>query len=72
MTTNQLIQRGFELLISLATMTGVGALKDMSKSINELNVKIGVMVEKTDGLQKAVDNHGERLRLIEMVKIKNK
>lgn len=55
-------------LLTFYINTGVGSLDKLSSSVNELNVKIGVMVERTDTLQKEVKDHSERLRMIEIKK----
>lgn len=68
MTLNRFFQWGFELLIVGSVVVGVDALKDLSKSINELNVKIGVVIERTDGQQKRLDNHEERIHVLETKK----
>ena len=68
MTLNRFFQWGFELLIVGSAVVGVDSLKDLSKSINELNVKIGVVIERTDGQQKRLDNHEERIHVLETKK----
>lgn len=66
MTINKFIQWGFEALLLLLLSLGVGALKDVSHSVNELNVKIGVIVEKQGTQQLKIEDHESRLRYIEM------
>lgn len=61
-----IFQRGLELLLFGSISMGVAALKDVSTSINELNVKIGVMVERTDGMQKRLDIQDDRIHLLEL------
>lgn len=63
---NTIFQRGLELLLFGSISMGVAALKDVSTSINELNVKIGVMVERTDGMQKRLDIQDDRIHLLEL------
>lgn len=55
-------------LLTFYINTGVGSLDKLSSSVNELNVKIGVMVERTDTLQKEVKDHSDRIRMIEIKK----
>ena len=63
---NTIFQRGLEILLFGSISMGVAALKDVSTSINELNVKIGVMVERTDGMQKRLDIQDDRIHLLEL------
>lgn len=57
------------LLIGSIT-SGVSTLKELSGSVNELNLKIGIMVERTDGMQKKIDDHEDRLKYVERSKQK--
>lgn len=56
------------ILLTFYINTGVSSLDKLSTSVNELNVKIGVMVERTDTLQKEVKDHSDRIRMIEIKK----
>jgi hypothetical protein len=40
-------------------------LKDMSTSIQQLNEKVAVIIEKIASHEKAIDDHGERIRDLE-------
>lgn len=55
-------------LLTFYINTGVGSLDKLSSSVNELNVKIGVVIERTDTLQKEVKDHSDRIRMIEIKK----
>lgn len=55
-------------LLTFYINTGVGSLDKLSTSVNELNVKIGVVIERTDTLQKEVKDHSDRIRMIEIKK----
>lgn len=58
------------IILVASVSAGVASLKDLSGSVNELNLKIGIMVERTDGMQKKIEDHEDRLRFVE--KPKNK
>ena len=63
---NKLIWYVLGSVLTLVLSSGVGSLKELSSSVNELNVKIGVIVERTENLQKRVETYEDRLREIEI------
>ncbi len=55
-------------LLIFVVSSGVSNLEKLSSSVNELNLKIGIMVERTDGMQKKIDDHEDRLKYVERTK----
>lgn len=45
-----------------------GTLKEVSKSMDELNTRVAVVIEKTLVHEKTIDNHAERIRSLEIEK----
>jgi hypothetical protein len=56
---------GFEALIIGAIWLGVTALQDISKSVNDLNTKLAVALERTDVHQRAIIEHENRIQALE-------
>jgi len=55
------------LLVGSVTM-GVNTLEKLSNSVNDLNYKIGIVIERTDIQQKKIEDHEDRLRSVEKIK----
>lgn len=52
---NRFFQWGFEILMIGAAALVVESLRDVSKSISELNAKVGVVLERTDNQSKQIE-----------------
>lgn len=52
-------------LLGLITV-GVYLLYDMKKSVEVLNVQVAVVIEKASRSEQVLNQHDERLRLLEM------
>jgi hypothetical protein len=63
---NRLIQWGFEGLAVGAICLGVSVLSDISKSVNDINAKIVLVIERTDVHTKMLESHESRLRDLEI------
>lgn len=55
------------LLVGSVTM-GVHTLEKLSQSVNDLNFKIGIVIERTDIQEKKIEDHEDRLRSVEKTK----
>lgn len=66
MTFREFVSWGFQGLIGLFIMYGVTMLGDLTKSVNELNKNVAVIVEKNLWHEKLLENHNARLRTLEV------
>lgn len=55
------------LLVGSVTM-GVNTLEKLSQSVNDLNFKIGIVIERTDIQEKKIEDHEDRIRSVEKSK----
>ena len=61
----QFVQWGFYGMISGCILYAVKILSDLEKSVESLNLKVGVIIEKTSQHEKQIDMHDNRLRRLE-------
>jgi hypothetical protein len=59
------MQWAFEGIIAGGIIYGVGILGGLKKSIEELNIKMALVIERMTHHEKAIDKHDERLAKIE-------
>lgn len=62
---NEIIQYGFYSLISFIAAYGVTVLASMRTSIDALNIKIAVVIERSDQHDKILEKHDSRLEKLE-------
>lgn len=62
---NEMVQYGFYALMSLVATYGVSVLASMRGSIDTLNVKIAIVIERSDQHDKILDKHDTRLSKLE-------
>lgn len=65
MEFNQFIQWAFYGFISFGAYTAVNTLGQLKDSVNELNEKLAVVLEKTAWHEKQIMDHGDRLKTVE-------
>lgn len=62
---NEMIQYAFYALMSGVATYGVAVLSSMRTSIDTLNVKIAIVIERSDQHDKRLDKHDNRLEKLE-------
>lgn len=65
MTFREFTSWAFQGLVGLCIMYGVSLIQDLTKSVNDLNKNVAVMVEKNQWHEKILENHAVRLRTLE-------
>jgi hypothetical protein len=61
MDLNHLIEYGFMALVSGTLTFAVTFLRRISESITKLNIQVGVLLERSDGHTRILDNHERRI-----------
>lgn len=62
---NEMIQYGFYGLMSFVATWGVAVLSNMKTSIDTLNIKLAIVIERSDHHDKMLDRHDTRLSKLE-------
>lgn len=62
---NELIQYGFYGLMSFVATYGVAVLSSMKNSVDTLNVKIAIVIERSDQHDKILEKHDNRINKLE-------
>jgi hypothetical protein len=65
MPIENLVQMIFQIAVTSVSGIGIKFLYDLKKSINELNVKVAVVIEKVSNHEKQIDEHAERISSLE-------
>lgn len=59
------IDRSFWALLTAAAVYGASQLKTVSESVEKLNIKMGVIIEKISNAEKRLDTQDRRMERIE-------
>lgn len=62
---NEYADRLFMALISMVSIYVASSLRDLSQSVNELNLKLSLYMLKSETQERIADDHEARLRIIE-------
>lgn len=62
----QMIEWGFKAVVSGGVIYGVRVISNLQKSIETLNIKVAVVVERTATHKEALIRHDERIKLLEI------
>lgn len=65
LTFGSIIDRVFWSLLTSSVLYATSQLHFMGQSIEDLNVKVGVMIEKISNAEKRADNFERRLEMME-------
>lgn len=64
MDFNKFIEWAFQGLLAGAAVYGVNVLSSIKNSVNELNAKIAIIIEKTAWHEKWLEKHDEEIKKI--------
>lgn len=65
---NQWLIRVFYFVITNISLYGASQLNQLSRSVTELNLKMAVYIEKLQVHSEVINDHEERIRLVEKEK----
>jgi hypothetical protein len=62
------VQWAFQGILGVVAIYGVKVLADLNHSIQELNIKVAVIIQRTEWLEKGLEHHDDRLSKLETTK----
>jgi cell division protein FtsL len=65
MKLDEVLHRIFWGLMSGVAIYAATQMREMQVSISELNTKMSIYIERSEGLRKVVEDHEHRLRILE-------
>lgn len=66
----QFVQWAFYALLTGSIIYLVAVIDNLTKYVKELSEKMGIIIEKTTWHEKTLDDHDERLRTLEVKKVR--
>lgn len=65
MKFNKFVEWAFYAILSGAAVTSVSILSRLSDSVSTLNIQVATILEKSNWIQKSIDDHDSRLKVLE-------